>query len=192
MYRICHQNWRSVRTILSWTNSLWTTLRIGAPDRIWPKNKVVGLCYFLILSLSPENSTLYSLRRLSTQNICTLPFSHFRVIHKSGTSGTVWQVMCFDLYPICDVSDLSYIEIPTYGRLGYVWPIRHDQIYCKITDNSIKSMQYVKAKEWKSWLIKSLTDGLLMHTIIVLYYLQVKEFGKSQPGTIYIRARMNS
>ena len=36
---------------------LGRVLMVGAPGRIWPKT-IVGLYYFLILSLSPENSTL--------------------------------------------------------------------------------------------------------------------------------------
>ena len=37
---------------------LFIGITIGAPGWIWPKNKIVGLYYFLVLSLSPENSTL--------------------------------------------------------------------------------------------------------------------------------------
>ena len=43
------ENYRTTATI---------RLQLGAPGCIWPENKFVGLYYLLILSLSPENSTL--------------------------------------------------------------------------------------------------------------------------------------
>ena len=39
-------------------NHALNEIKLGAPGRIWPKNKIVGSYYFLVLSLSPENSTL--------------------------------------------------------------------------------------------------------------------------------------
>ncbi len=52
-----------------------------------------------------------------------------------------------DVFRYVSDLDLLYVGIHTYGTIGYVLPICHGQIYCNITDNSIKSMQCVKAKE---------------------------------------------
>ena len=58
----------------------------------------------------------------------------------------VLSQVVFDLELICDVSEVPYIEISTYGKIGYLELIHHGQIHCKITNNSIKSMQYTKVR----------------------------------------------
>ena len=45
-----------------------------------------------------------------------------------------------DVFRYVSDLDLSYVGIHTHGTIGYAFPIRHGQIYCKITEIIIKSM----------------------------------------------------
>ena len=50
--------------------------------------------------------------------------------------------MCYDLELICNVSEVPYVGISTYGTIGYVDLAPHGQIYCKNTHTIVKSIQY--------------------------------------------------